>query len=628
MSAIHVLWSNGFTEIGKEVGNRIMQSSNYWKPDMQSSEWLNKNSIFLGKSHLFNIPGSESDIVFTDETRRLSITAHARIDNREDLLNKLSIVDENLSNSELILRAYDYWKNECVKFIYGDFAFVIVDQKNEKLFAARDHIGIKSLFYNVQDKGILVSNEPKAFVESSWFQPKLSESWLVRQLWGVRKNAIDISLEGLELLPPAHYLEYDKENGLSIHRYWELKDDDSISAMNKADILEKFKFLFNESVKNRLVSNYPLSCQLSEGIDSNGIAGFASKLIKSDQTIYTYSYGTLELNNETRERWSNTYKEILEMLEMHTNLEGVWTKEQAPEKLEQDLIENTSGITLIRPQYITHCWLAEKNNSRVMLSGWGGDHCVSNPGDFYESELFSKGKFLATYKFLKLKESRGRINKPLMKLFKLFYKHYFTSSFATRRLTRPGVESSLMFNHHNAVVKEEYLKKNNLGKEVVEFAKNYQKRFSPKDYMKRELVDIGVERRVLESELTGRMFRLEYRFPMLDVRLLEFAYNMPSYLSVYNGVERYAYREIIKGVTTERIRLRRKVDVNHPARDNKLEAHEFEQQKEQALELLQNPVLEKFLKKEAEQSLKHRSVVKSLSKLPAIVDYLSSITSK
>jgi asparagine synthetase B (glutamine-hydrolysing) len=98
----------------------------------------------------------------------------------------------------------------------------------------------------------------------------------------------------------------------------------------------------------------------------------------------------------------------------------------------------------------------------------------------------------------------------------------------------------------------------------------------------------------MDSEFTGRMFKLEYRFPMLDVELIEFAYNLPSYLKVFNGVERYAFREIIKGYTTEGIRMRKKADVIHPNWENNNLITDNE--KQQISLILDLPLYKKYMK--------------------------------
>ncbi len=121
--------------------------------------------------------------------------------------------------------------------------------------------------------------------------------------------------------------------------------------------------------------------------------------------------------------------------------------------------------------------------------------------------------------------------------------------------------------------------------------KGYRRYYSTKAHHRRELFDIGVEQRIVDSELSARMFRVEFRYPMLDVPLVEFAYNLPSHLKIYEGIERYAFRQILKEVTTERIRWRKKADVNHPDKELFLLS---EQEKQELRNLLNKPFLQKY----------------------------------
>ncbi|MEJ2418285.1 MAG: asparagine synthase-related protein, partial [Exilibacterium sp.] len=127
-----------------------------------------------------------------------------------------------------------------------------------------------------------------------------------------------------------------------------------------------------------------------------------------------------------------------------------------------------------------------------------------------------------------------------------------------------------------------------------------------------------------ESELNSRLFRLEYRFPMLDVELLEFAFSVPGYLKVKNGVERYMFRQILEGVTTERIRWRRKVDVSHPQLDREQELLELQKQLYSTLDRRQ---MQRFIEFEKLDSLikqKQPGITRKLVFLSSIQSALQS----
>lgn len=173
-----------------------------------------------------------------------------------------------------------------------------------------------------------------------------------------------------------------------------------------------------------------------------------------------------------------------------------------------------------------------------------------------------------------------------------------------------GLEHALWQRSKYSLLKDEYIKKYHLKSKLKTFTNGYRRYYSIKAHHRRELFDIGVEQRLIDSELSARMFRMEFRYPMLDVPLVEFAYNLPSSLKIHDGIERYAFRQIIKGVVTERTRKRLKSDVSHPNRD--LFALS-EDEKQDLQELLRSPFLQKYCNraefnvqnKEARFVLKH-----------------------
>lgn len=588
MSTIHCCYQPSKV-LNEELIHLMLQSSDYWKPDDKSSLFNSTQNCALGKANLFNTSYSKNDFVYLDAASNNIISANARIDNRKQLLEELNIQNPLVTDSELILSAYQKWDKACLNHLLGDFAFIIWDAANNKIFAARDYFGVKLLMYNQKESGTMISNEPAAFFQSGWIKKNIKENWLAQQIWGLFNNQPETAYKGLEILPPAHYLEI-KENDLKIERYWEIPNNNLIGYKSKNEILSELKALFENAVKVRLETDYPLACQLSEGLDSNGITGLTAKELPH-QNIYTFSYKSLELNEDTKLIWEKTYKDIHEMLALHPNLKPVWSKTQIDIENSHLLVNNLEGAINCLGQFTEHCKLAEEKNIRVLLSGWGGDHCVSSPGDFYESELLSKFKIFKLYQLLRDKRKRGRGGNPIKAIGGLFIKHYLPKLFFKRNKSK-GLENSMLYRRNNNFLHPKYIEKYQLKKQLNKFIKEYQARYSTKDYSKRELFEIGVEKRLIDSELTGRMYRLEYRFPMLDVPLVEFAYNMPSYLKVYNGIERYAFREIIKGLTTERIRLRRKADVVHPNFENRNQSNPEDVEK--ILKLINTPLFHQY----------------------------------
>src|SRR5699024_11133462 len=121
---------------------------------------------------------------FYDYDRQLTITSDAMIDNRDELFDKLGIHHEErkiMPDSQLILLAYSKWEDEVVKHLIGDFAFMIWDEKNQKLFGARDFSGTRSLYYYHDDRQFAFSTVMEPILRLLYVKRELNEESLDRK---------------------------------------------------------------------------------------------------------------------------------------------------------------------------------------------------------------------------------------------------------------------------------------------------------------------------------------------------------------------------------------------------------------------------------------------------------------
>ncbi len=564
MSTIHAIYTQQ-QALKDSLAEKILSASNYWQPDTTSYQICNKSKAMLTKATLFNTSYSQNDNVYHDPDNNI-ISANARIDNRAELAQQLAINEHDLkclSDGELILKCYRYWGETTPKQLLGDFVFIIWDELQKQFFCARDHMGVKVLYYCHNKKGTMVSNEHNAFFTTQWQSKKIKERWLIEQIWGQGPSAVESPCNGIEVLPAAHSMIINAD-GVQLKRYWSLEMKDDWQEWDDEALISELTTRFKRAVSVRLQSRYPVSCELSEGLDSNGIAGHAAKML-GDKPLYTVSYKCQRLNDDNRKIWEDTYRDIFAMHQLHDNIQPLWTTK--PENnMENNLREQTEQQGMLmssRTGPINYLELAQQQQSRVLLSGWGGDHCVSAPGDYYEDELFSQGRWLTLQQLIKDKLKRGRGTKPIKAWLHLLVKHFTPSLYHILQRHRNGLEKALWQRAKISPLRQKYIKKYRLKQQLKQFLNNYQ-RTSVRGYEDRELFEIGLENRMVMHELNARTYGIEYRFPMLDVPLLELAYNMPPHLKMYHGTERYMFRRILEGVTTSRIQWRRKADVDLP----------------------------------------------------------------
>jgi asparagine synthase (glutamine-hydrolysing) len=568
MSTIHLCWRNQHQEAVDSTLSQMLEASSYWSPDATCKWEDNEAGVGLARAALFNCPGSEKEQVFVDASSALAIAANARLDNRVALAEQLPISPpalEDMPDSRLILASYKLWGTDCVKHLKGDFAFIIWDGQQKKIFCARDHFGVKSLFWSKTPHGILISNEHNAFFTSEWLDASdVSEEWLVRQLWGLGAQKVTSPHPDIHLLPPAHMLEIDAK-GCRITEYWTLEQH-QLEQTSDDELLATFKHLFDRAVARRLSSRYPLASELSEGLDSSGIAGTAARML-GDDVLYTLSYQCERLDDENKAIWQDTYQDIEDFIALHSNIQPVWVEiADGDDWLIRQSESFQKAFGSLYPYLGFHCYrahLASKKGARVLLSGWGGDHCVTNPGDEYEHELFRQGRWRQLFRLLKAKQKRSRCRNVPKRFLGITSDNILPVARHYLSLYRQSFNRTQSEQLNSHILSDHLLGKYKMRQELQTFLKSYQ-RLSVAAKERRELFELGMCNRLLDSELTARCFRMEYRYPMLDVDLVTFAHSLPSHLKSYEGIERYPIRKSIENVVTPRIQWRIKSDVSTP----------------------------------------------------------------
>lgn len=202
------------------------------------------------------------------------------------------------SDTETIVHAYEEFGASCVAHLRGMFAFAIWDDREKKVFIARDRVGKKPLYYSVTRGGTLVfGSELKSLLEHPDVERNLSPPALDAYFsLGYVPDPISI-FDNVEKLPPGHHLTFT--NGrLVVERYWDFSYDVTNNGDNgtndgnghqASDYLQELRELLDEAVKLRLVSDVPVGAFLSGGIDSSTVVALMARHM--DQPVKTFSIG-------------------------------------------------------------------------------------------------------------------------------------------------------------------------------------------------------------------------------------------------------------------------------------------------------------------------------------------------
>src|SRR6266576_3822546 len=196
------------------------------------------------------------------------------------------------SDTEAIVHAYEEYGNACVDHLRGMFAFAIWDDKQRKLFIARDRAGEKPLYYTITPTGTLVfGSELKSLLEHPAVSRETSAASLDAYFsLGYVPDPLSI-FKDIKKLPPGHFLTFS--NGrVEIKQYWDFTYETNGNRRREEDYLEELRELLDEAVRIRLVSDVPLGAFLSGGVDSSTVVALMARHMT--QPVKTFSIGFLE----------------------------------------------------------------------------------------------------------------------------------------------------------------------------------------------------------------------------------------------------------------------------------------------------------------------------------------------
>lgn len=217
----------------------------------------------------------------------LTITADARIDNREELMVQLGLTHyapEKMTDSGLILAAYRKWGEACAERLLGDFAFAIWDSQHQCLFCARDYFGVKPFYYYSSGRSIYFASEIKALVCLPEVPCRLNEVRVGDYLEVCLEDTASTFYQDIWRLPPAHYLLVNG-TGLRVRPYWSPNPRQELRLKSSQDYAEAYLDVFTEAVRCRLRSAFPIGSTLSGGLDSSSITCVARSMLAPQNAL-------------------------------------------------------------------------------------------------------------------------------------------------------------------------------------------------------------------------------------------------------------------------------------------------------------------------------------------------------
>ena len=426
------------------------------------------------------------------------------------------------SDTEVIIYAYDKWKEKCLEKFNGMFALCIYDNQNKELFLARDRFGIKPLYFMDKKNKFVFSSELKSILD--FIGKKSIDPVALQQFFNFRFTLGDKTLvKDIKKFLPGYYMIYDLKNKKEKRycRYYALKKQKNTQksyVQAKKELHDRLK----KSIERRMVADVPVACFLSGGIDSSIIASLAKK---QNPRLNTFSIG-FDTTNEL------PFAQITAR-HLKTNHHEFKISRHSILKYLDEMIyhmDEPIGDPGFLPIFVLSKQVKKFN--KVVLSGDGGDEVFCGYDRYKMLHYGLKLRHLALIDFN---------NDILKRLKKMRNKTDYAAFFEIIRLFDDEELKKLQIAKYNAV---QYW--SNKYKAPATNAQDFDiQTLLPNDFF-------------MKADKMSSAFGLEQRVPFLDHELVEFAFSLPLSYKLRLWREKTVLKDTFKKVLPKQITNRRK----------------------------------------------------------------------
>jgi asparagine synthase (glutamine-hydrolysing) len=329
-----------------------------------------------------------------DRRRGLCVAADVRLDNRDELGELLHLGSDSPSDPELLLLGYERWGTDLARRLVGDFAFVLWDENQRQLYAARDPFGVRPLFFAARPHQLMLASEVEQLLVLPGVSRDLEESVILDYLRGIYRDHRRTFFRDIARIASGHYL-LARGGTIWETRYW-YPPESAVRLSDPEEYCEEFRRLFRLAVSARLDSHRPIVACLSGGLDSSSIVCMADDIYRregsSQPPLRTVSAVYPGLSCDETPFLDALARSVQFPTERYDGTTWYLTRSgafHAAHPWPDTLSGNATGWREI----------AVQRGARVVLCGDGGDELLDEGGVF--RDLAARGRWLTL-----LRESR------------------------------------------------------------------------------------------------------------------------------------------------------------------------------------------------------------------------------
>jgi asparagine synthase (glutamine-hydrolysing) len=497
------------------------------------------------ESLLEKLPSRNSD-------KNLIITWHGRIDNREALKSQTGWRTplSETTDSDLILAAFEKWGCNCTSHLLGDFSFAIWDISSQKMFCARDHMGIKPFYYILNDSIFAFASEIKSLLTLPEAIVTINNERVADYLTCIVSDTKSTFYNEIVRLPPGHSLEISHFKSHS-SCYWSPKPG-KYSFKNESEYEERFYSIFADSVRCRLRTTFPTGSLLSGGIDSSSIVCLAAGPLQqfTPAPLHTFS-GVFDEIVKCDEK-----KYFVSIHKKYPTIPHFIHADRIHPGFAFDQVLQTEDEPFFGPHFFmlkTIMQLAQNSGVRILLDGHDGDSAVSHGNGIF-TELLLSGKW-----FHLLQECYAIGNSPSVKRTLKFFLTVCWECFIY------STSNAMRLPLHKKQCNKLLLRLNPLFTNRTDIKKRLATTLSERSLTGRK--ELERHKRSITQPLhpylleflerQGMQHNLICRYPFFDKRLIEFCLAIPPELKRSSGYNRRILRNSLRKILPINIRKRK-----------------------------------------------------------------------
>jgi asparagine synthase (glutamine-hydrolysing) len=473
---------------------------------------------------------------------RYVIVHNGEIYNYPELKKNLSAKGykfQSNGDAEIIAALYHHYRENCLQYFDGMFAFAIWDKETETLFCARDRFGEKPIYYFLDEteNTFYFASEMKG-LWAAGIERKIKPQLFLHYLTlGITQHPHlpELSFyENIYQLPPASFLHFNtQQKGVAISRYWDL-DKESQLDITEVEAVQEFQKLFDSSIQRRLVSDLPIGTSLSGGLDSSCILAACSGKKESQFTHKSFS--------AIFPGFFKDESDHIGLMKEKYNLDVHYTCPDAGSLIKQmqtiaNHQEEPFSSSSVFAQYAVY-GLANENEIKVLLDGQGADETLAGYTKYtqwYLQECLAKKQFSKTKQEAIILAENGFLDQWGLRNYIASFFPGVTSTFLERKASNKHSSDPYI----NKTFRDTYSGGGFIFKPVVE---------KLNDMLYYDTCMGGLQTLLRYADRNAMAHGIEVRLPYLQHELVSFIFSLPSGLKFKNGFSKWILRECYRSI--------------------------------------------------------------------------------